>query len=85
MSGPQVTIRGRIEQVLQERPGRTAPCLAEILFRDSRATSRLQFELAVLLSRGKIRREGEGGARDPHRYYTDESGRQNVRTAHPAL
>ncbi len=67
-----MTIRERIEHCLVEGPGQTASDLAVILFDDGRATSRLQFPLAVLLSRGRIRREGDGGFRDPHRYYLDD-------------
>lgn len=66
-----MTIRERIEHSLVDEPGQTASDLAVLLFDDGRATSRLQFPLAVLLSRGRIRREGDGGLRDPHRYYLD--------------
>lgn len=64
-----LTIRERIEQILMERPGLTASQMASILFDDGRATSRLQFPLSVLLSRGRVRRDGGGGIGDPHRYW----------------
>ncbi|MFC5345593.1 hypothetical protein ACETK8_15040 [Brevundimonas staleyi] len=69
-----MTIRERIEHSLSDEPGQTASDLATLLFDDGRATSRLQFPLAVLLSRGRIRREGDGGLRDPHRYFLEDDG-----------
>jgi hypothetical protein len=65
----RVTIRKRIEQSLLDEPGQTASDLAAVLFDDRRASSRLQFPLSVLLSRGRVWREGNGGLRDAHRYF----------------
>lgn len=65
-SGPSVTDR-LLEQVCRT-PGMTAGQLAEALFGADAVVSRVQFSLAVLESRGHIRRAGEGGRLDPFRY-----------------
>lgn len=60
------------------QPGRTARALAEDLLGKGAATSRLQFALTLLLDRGVVRREGEGGRQDPYRYYPVGPGADQV-------
>jgi hypothetical protein len=84
-----VTTLGDVLQFLIEKgPGRTESQLAEAIYGRQGRQPYVNQDCRLLLSAGKIRRQGDGGPWDPHTYYQpsrSERSRAAERRAAPSL
>lgn len=55
--------------LIKNGPGRTEVQLAEAMFGQSGYQQRVNGNCRLLVNRGLVRRTGEGGPVDPHRYF----------------
>lgn len=64
-----MTIREVLEFLVEKGPGRTETQLAEAIFGEGADQQRVNQDCRLLVGKGTVDRQGNGGAGDPYRYY----------------